>query len=182
MNNIFNRPTKKNSGGFSIDTAQLNFTGAQNLDTTGLLVQGLQIQYQQQVTFLYDLANPNNVYYVAGRAQGTLQMAKVVGSSGVQAAFYTAYGDVCSPQLSGGTARTIQLSFNTNCTNAAGAQGTGQEAEIVIANPIITSFGMRMQVNEGIINEDVTMQFSDLEVVATGSASANTPVTPPVTP
>ena len=160
MANIFNKPTKTNSGGFSIDSAQLTFTA---LGPTGLLVQNLQIQYQQQVSFLYDLTNPNNVYYVAGRAEGNMNIGKVVGSGGLVKTFYKTYGDVCGASTAGASSNTINLSFDTNCASATGSTSSGS-ARVRIINPIILSFGLQMQVDQGIISENVALRFSDLEL------------------
>lgn len=158
MANIFNKQIKTNSGGFSVDSAKLNFPGLSTGTGGSLLVQSVQIQYNQQLTFLYDLTDPKNVYYVAGRAEGTLGLGKAVGSAGIVKNFYATYGDVCKASTS--TSNTISLDFNTNCAGGA-SQGNGA---VTLYNPIIIAFGLQMTVDRGIIGEDVSMRFSDLEI------------------
>lgn len=156
MANIFNKQLKTNSGGFSIDSAQLTFPA---LGQTGLLVQSLQIQYQQQVSFLYDLTNPANVYYVAGRADGNMNIGKIVGSAGIVKTFYQTYGDVCRASAAA-KGNTMELSFDTNCAGGP-SQGNGR---VIIVNPIIVSFGLQMQVDQGVVSENVAVRFSDVEL------------------
>lgn len=169
MAHIFNKQLKRNSGGFSIDSAKLSFAALGT--SVGLLVQGIQLQYQQQVTFLYDLADPNGVYYVAGRADGNLNIAKMVGSQGLLKSFYGKYGDVCQAAKPSGTGsnattagNTIDLTFDTNCTSGSGAT-TAAQGGVKISNPLIVSFGLQMQVDQGTVAENVGMRFSDLEII-----------------
>jgi len=156
MPNIFNKTPKVNGSGFSVDKAKLIFAGLTNTGIsaggTGLLVQNVQCQYQQQLSFLYDLADPAAVYYVAGRAEGTLQIGKIVGDKSNMANFYQLYADVCAAR------NPATFSGLTGCTQAV---GTG---DITIKDPVITSFGMTMNVNEGVINEQVQMRFTDMEI------------------
>jgi hypothetical protein len=158
MANIFNKQIKTNSGGFSVDSAKLNFPGLSSGTGGSLLVQSVQIQYNQQLTFLYDLSDPKNVYYVAGRAEGTLGLGKAVGSAGLVKNFYATYGDVC--KASTNSSNTVTLDFNTNCSGNA-PTSTGA---VTLYNPIIVSFGLQMTVDQGIIGENVSMRFSDLEI------------------
>jgi hypothetical protein len=158
MANIFNKQLKSNKGGFSIDSAQLTFTALSDLSTGSLLVQGVQIQYQQQVNFIYDLNDHKGVYYVAGRADGNLNLNKVVGSGGIVKDFYAKYGNVCG--IAGQDANTIELSFDTNCAGGS-SQGNGK---VTIRNPLIVSFGLQMQVDQGVVSENVAMRFSDLDI------------------
>jgi hypothetical protein len=88
-------------------------------------------------------------------------MNKVVGSGGVLKDFYTKYGNVCDSST--GEAKTIQLTFNTSCTSGTSNTGFGN-AVVKIGNPIILSFGLQMQVDQGVISENVAMRFSDLEL------------------
>lgn len=158
MANIFNKTPKVNGAGFSVDKAKLTFAGLQGTigaitaGGTGLLVQNVQCQYQQQLSFLYDLTDPAAVYYVAGRAEGTLQIGKIVGDQSNMKLFYSTYGDVCA------TRQPATFSGLTGCSDQAGS------GVIEIKDPVITSFGMTMNVNEGVINEQVQMRFTDMSL------------------
>ena len=156
MADIFNRVLKSTKGGFKIDSAKLTFSGA--TANTGLLIQNVQIQYQQQVTFVYDLADPEGVYYVAGKAQGTLAMSKIVGSSTGMTEFYKKYGDACAI----GNNISITGVGGTCSTDANGPPVPVTGVTYDIVSPLIVSYGMTMAVNEGTIGENIQMQFAQL--------------------
>jgi len=161
---IFNKTARNVVGGFSVDKAKLTFTGATGLDaSSGLLVQNIQIQYTQQVSFVYDLAKADDVYYVAGRTSGTMALGKVVGEKGLVTSFYNAYGDVC--QVKG---KTIELSGIAGCTPTTPAGGSTAESTnfgtgtITIREPVIVQFGLTMRIEEAVIGENVQLIFATL--------------------
>lgn len=149
MADIFNRTPKTTGSGFSIDAASLEFSGMTG--TGGLMIQNVKIQYNQKITTVYDLADNTQVYYVAGKAEGVLQLGKLVGSGGLITAFYTTYGDVCNP----GAAVTISA--------LAGCTGTTATGTITISSPIITDFGLSMTIEDGMVSEQVAMRFASLD-------------------
>jgi hypothetical protein len=149
---IFNKTARNQAGGFSVDKAQLSFSSIGADGTSGLLIQNVQIQYTQQISFVYDLAKADDVYYVAGRTQGTLAIGKIVGSKTTFKTFYSTYGDVCAKK------GNIQLSGATGCTGAA----LGQTGNIIIQEPIITQLGIQMTVDTAIISENVQLMFATL--------------------
>lgn len=150
MAHAFSRIAKTSKSGFTVDTATVTFSGGGA--TAGLLVQNVQIQYQQQVNFIYDLTDPGKVYYVAGRAEGTLQIGKVVSDVSTYDAFLATFADVC--------ADTTSLEI----TGTQGCNGNDEEAGVTIKNPIVVSYGMTMNINDGIIAEQIQMKFPDLEM------------------
>jgi hypothetical protein len=152
---IFGKTPRNVVGGFSVDKARLDFPdiGADG-KTSGLLVQNLQISYQQQVSFVYDLAKADDVYYIAGRASGTLAMGKIVGDKGILKAFYTKYGDVCKAKGS-----SVTLSGLAGCSTA-----TNLTSAVTIKEPVISQFGLTMNVDTAIIGENVQMIFATLEL------------------
>lgn len=162
MADLFNKTTKGYVDGFSLDKAKLtfsNFTGATGgtltSKTSGLLIQNVQVNYQQQVSFVYDLTAPADVYYVSGRTQGTLQIGKVVGSAGTMKTFYTEFGDVCKMNAN----KNFTMSGITGCTTTTGASGN-----IVIHQPLVTSVGFSMSVDNAVIGENCQLMFASLEL------------------
>jgi hypothetical protein len=155
MADIFNKTPRNVVGGFSVDKATLNFPvlGASG-KSSGLLIQNIQINYQQQVSFVYDLAKSDDVYYIAGRASGTLAIGKIVGSKGVLKTFYQQYGNVCDVK-----GKNITLSGMAGCQAADVESGT-----ITIREPVIASFGLTMNVDTAIIGENCQMIFATLEL------------------
>lgn len=168
MAHAFSRIPKKTKSGFTVDTAQVVFTGGASGagpgDTKGLLVQNVQIQYQQQISFIYDLTDPEKVYYVAGRAEGTLQIGKVVSDKSTYQAFLETFADVCADETS------MLISGTQGCNSDV----TGGES-ITIQNPIVTSYGMTFNINDGVIAETIQMKFPDLDFGT--SAGGGTPTT-----
>jgi hypothetical protein len=154
MADIFGKTPKSATGGFSVDKATLSFPELGATGTSGLLIQNVQISYQQQVSFVYDLAKADDVYYIAGRASGTLALGKIVGSQGIVKTFYTKFGDVC--QVNG---KSLTLSGLAGCSGTTAQTGT-----IEIKEPIITQFGLTMNVDTAIIGENVQMIFATLKL------------------
>lgn len=152
---IFNKTPKNVVGGFSVDKATLHFPelGADGA-SSGLLIQNVQLSYQQQVSFVYDLAKSDDVYYIAGRTSGTLALGKVVGSKGIVKTFYKTFGDVCEVK-----GKNLELSGIAGCAGTNVATNS-----ITIREPIITQFGLTMNVDTAIIGENVQMIFSTMEL------------------
>ena len=166
MADLFNRTAKSTRGGFKIDSAKLTFSGLATSGTVGMLIQNVQIQYQQQVTFVYDLADPEGVYYVAGKAQGTLAMSKIVGSAQGAAAFYKQYGDACKIGNSiniEGVGGSCEAEAAANFVGPIEFPVSGNNKYEIVA-PLIVSYGMTMSVNEGTVGENIQMQFAQLNI------------------
>lgn len=152
---IFNKTPRSVEGGFSVDKATLQFPAlGANGQTSGLLIQNVQLTYQQQVSFVYDLAKATDVYYIAGRTSGTLALGKIVGSKGIVKSFYTTYGDVCAVK-----GKNLELQGIAGCSGT-----TADTNSITIREPIITQFGLTMNVDTAIIGENVQMIFSTMEL------------------
>jgi|LakMenEpi03Aug12_release.lakeMendotaPanAssembly.Ray.scaffolds.fasta_scaffold00026_42 hypothetical protein len=152
---IFGKTPRNVVGGFSVDKATLTFPslGADG-KSSGLLIQNLQLSYQQQVSFVYDLAKADDVYYIAGRASGTLALGKIVGSKGIVKSFYTTFGNVCNVK-----GKNLELSGVAGCDKTDVDTNT-----ITIREPVIAQFGLTMNVDTAIIGENVQMIFSTMEL------------------
>lgn len=158
---IFGKTPRNVVGGFSVDKATLNFPalGADG-KTSGLLVQNVNISYQQQVSFVYDLAKSDDVYYIAGRASGTMALGKLIGSKGIVKDFYTTFGNVCNV-----AGKNIEISGMSSCSETQGANpGTVTTGTVTIREPIVTQFGLTMNVDTAIIGENIQMIFASLEL------------------
>jgi len=156
MSDIFNKQIKTPQGAYSIDAAKLLFG---NVAPGGLLIQNVNIQYQQQMSFLYDLSEPSAVYYVAGRAQGAVSVGKAVGNSTAFRTFYTKFGDVCNI-----TSGDWSITGATGCTNSSGTTGSGS-LNLTLKNPKVQSVGFAMSQESAIIVENVNAMFTNLEEV-----------------
>lgn len=176
--NIFNKNVRQNTNGFSVSNVRLNWEGtginSAGTNTTpqgsyGLLVQRMQMQFSQEMTFVYDLTDPQAVYYVAGRSEGNATLEKVVGDNSAMGAFFAAYGDVCSlarpPIVISGTAGCARTQ-STNFVSTALPSAQATTNKFKLHNPIIQVYGLSMQVEEGVIRDNVQLRFSDLELMA----------------
>jgi len=155
MPDIFGKKPRNVVGGFSVDKATLHIPSLSTAGTSGLLVQNVQLQYSQQVSFVYDLAKADDVYYIAGRTSGTLALGKVVGSAGIVKGFYEKFGDVCKVKQAG----NLELSGIAGCTETDSATG-----KVTIKEPVIVQFGLTMNIDTAIIGENVQMIFATLEL------------------
>ncbi len=142
---IFNRNTGSVKGAFSADRLRFTFSGSQNL-----IVQSMTVNYGQPVRKLYDLADPDGAYYVAGRPQGQAQMAKILGPASAVKAFYNLYGDVCN------TATPINFSTEFGC-----GQGSGS-GSFNLTHPVVSGFSMAVTVNDAIITENTALMFHSI--------------------
>jgi hypothetical protein len=82
------------------------------------------------ITRLYDIGS-SNVYLVAGRTQGQLQLARVLGPQTLMTAFYTQFGNVCNAANN-----NISLSATAGCGSA---QTTNPKW--TISHAVISSIG-----------------------------------------
>lgn len=178
MANIFGKTPKTTGAGFSVDRATFSFSGLTSANPNpnqplapggvGLLIQNVQLQYQQQLNFIYDLSNPQAVYYVAGRAEGTLQIGKVVGDQSGMALFFQTFGNVCEDRQS------ATINGLTGCNSVTTGPTINAQQGFTIADPIIASYGLSMTVNEGIVSEQVQMRFTDMSLGTDTPATAGT--------
>lgn len=126
---------------------------------TGVLMQNIQLSYQQQVTRLYELGVQGfltKVYYVGGRAQGSMSVAHVIGPGVKIKEFYDNFGDVCKAR---NNTVTIDLSPNV-CTD--GITGTAR-AVYTCKYCVLVAVGMSVSAQDFVVNENSQLMFSGLE-------------------
>ena len=159
MTDIFNRNIGTIGDAFSADSLVFNFnTGEGEGEQIGLIVQNISVQYTQPVNKMYDLADNQHAYYVAGRPQGVCQMAKILGKSAAVQKFYTQFGDVCN-------AKDTNISFTNSygCDSEGGGGVSGASFKII--SPVISTFGMSVSVDDAIITENTALTFHSLEII-----------------
>lgn len=124
---------------------------------SGVLMQNVQLNYSQQVTRIYELGNvggKTKVYYVGGRAQGSMGAAHVVGPGVSIKNFYDNFGDVCKAQNN-----TCKIDLTPNVC-AGGSQVT---AKYNAKYCVLISIGMSVAAQDFVINENSQLMFSGLE-------------------
>lgn len=178
MADVFAREGNDFQGSFASDGAKVVFsnpapstatsgsgagTGAQNSDFlgVGMLTQQLSVQYSQAITRLYEIGT-NFTFLVAGRTQGQITLARVLGPRPVQLAFYTKYGNVCNADTN-----NINFETETGCRQGQNANaltgdiqgGLGTGHKFGIHNAVITNLGVTINAQDMMINEQITMMF-----------------------
>jgi len=155
MADVFGRTTTF-GGGMSADATSITFGG---INTVGMIVQGVTINYEQNITRLYALED-GKAYYVAGRTQGQAEMQHVIGPAGLQTEFYSKYGNVCN------VTGSLILGMAPGCGGAGGATSS-----ITLGNPVINSLTVSITSQDMIINSGVRMMFSSLELTSTAATN-----------
>lgn len=138
------------NGSFKADKLKVNFGGV----TTGMLVQNMQFNFQQQVQLLFEIGS-ENAYYVGGRAQGSAGISRIVGPGKVLLAFFQNYGDICTP-------KDIDFTAEGGCGNAAGGINYKMKAAV------LTSVGAQVDAQSIVITEQLQFTFIDLEAKGAG--------------
>jgi len=120
------------------------------------VVQQVGMQYQQQLSQIFEIGS-NNVYYVGGRANGTMNIARIAGPEQVPGILITAYNDICEPG-------SMNLSRGSSQCIPGGFVGPQQERNYALDGVIMTSLGINTQAQEVVVNEQMAFQFIDLDV------------------
>lgn len=163
MADIFGRAAQEFGGAMAADAVSMTFSGgADTLLDKGMLAQQLQMQYQQQVTRIYEIGS-NLTYFVVGRTAGQLSMARIIGPKAITAAFYARYGDACKADKN-----TLTFSGAAGCT-VSGVIGNGivpanDKSRFTVKHVLINSIGISVNASDMVINEQLAMMFNSLEV------------------
>lgn len=150
---LFSRTEVTFGGG---TTAQFGLLNANN-GLSGVLMQNMQVSYMQNVTRLYELGTTGErtkVYYIGGRASGTINAGHVIGPGVSMANFYNKFSDVCN---AGNNECRVILTPNLCPGNAAAKMAYNCKFCVLV------SVGVSVSANDFVINENSQMMFSGLE-------------------
>jgi hypothetical protein len=128
-----------------------------NAGLTGVLMQNIQLSYQQAVTRIYELGKrgqKTKVYYIGGRSQGTLGAAHVIGPGISMKAFYDNFGDVCKAKNN-----TCVIDLAPNICQGQGSANVKYTAKYCV----LVSIGVSVAAQDFVVNENSQMMFSGLE-------------------
>lgn len=153
MADLFGRKDMVYGGGFVSDTGIIQAGDG----ITGILMQNIQVQYQRPITKIFELGKAglnSNVYYVEGRPQGSMTIARVIGFAASIGAFYRKYGSACN-------------AANNNMSLAlASAQCVGAAPiALTMRYCVLTSVGFSVQAQQLVINENSSMEFANMSYV-----------------
>ena len=155
---IFGRQALAFGGAFAADSAQirLNLGCGESPGVTGLLTQQIGIQYSQPITRLYEIGT-QYTYYVAGRPQGSANVARVLGPGSVMSELYACLGDVCNADQN-----DLCLCFQANCLGEGGASPQFTAMQVGLKNVVLQSLGFSIQAQDMIINEQMSLFFTSM--------------------
>ncbi len=166
MADVFTRLPTKLAGVFTADTARLGFAGG----VPSALVQNVNTSYMQAITRLYEVGGngiDTAVYYVGGRSQGTLAIARVIGPTAIIGAYYRKYGNVCNARTNTITLAFSVLDCSTEVALPAGVAGPAAleriEAQYVFKFCVITQIGTALASQDMVVNESSQLMFSGME-------------------
>lgn len=160
---VFGRGGQAFGGAIAADAARVVFsTGTDgagvNEAQPGMLVQQLKLNYQQQITRVYEIGS-DKTFYVVGRTQGQVEMARIMGPRTIQLGFYTKFGNAC-------LAATNNINFiaETGCTAQDGSRVTrsGSAYSFTVKHAVIINLGVQIGAQDMVINEQVQMMFTAL--------------------
>lgn len=158
MAEIYTNQKTNWKGSFSSDTAALTLESGTELG----IVQNAQITFSQQVARIYDVSNGGvsgtgvPVYYVGGRTNGQVTIARILGPSSIAASdFYTKMGAVCTPQ-------NLTFKFQAGCAN--GGTGPTRDTTYTIEHAVLVNVGISVASQDMIVNENISLMFANLMV------------------
>ena len=146
------------------------------------IVTNVQIQFQQQISRIFDLNRANEtdedsgiMYFVGGRATGNMTIGRIIGpnaSSKTEAKvceFYHKYGNICDLQ----TAVSITFSgqgVSKTTGNSEGICDNSRDTTFTMVTPMITNMGISQNSQDTMVTENLQFQFADLQCNAGGAA------------
>lgn len=153
-NELFKRTEVDFGGAFTAEKGLI----VPNNGLTGVLMQNFQIQYSQSVSRIYELGRAGQktkVYYIGGRAAGSLSAAHVVGPGVAMKTFYDNFSDICQ---AGNNDCKIEVSPNV-CGTVDLVSNMSYKAKFCV----LMSIGLSVAAGDFVINETSQMMFSGLE-------------------
>ena len=147
---IFNRIVELGEP-LAADATRLIFPG---IGDTDMLLQNVTVQYQQNVNRLWEVGSAKT-FFVAGRTQGTITAARVIGGKGFSSSFYKQYCDVCN-----------MISNNVSLTVMAGCTDSQSRGSLAIEGVVVTGISYAIAAADMIIHESLSMLFAKLTVSA----------------
>ena len=115
-----------------------------------MLVQSMNITYTQTVNQVWEVGS-SFTYFIAGRTQGQMQIARIIGSKGIGTEFIAKFADVCQMR-----SNHLTLQFFAGCEEGQ-ARGS-----LKVEGAVITSIAYAVQAQDMIVNETFSMMFARL--------------------
>jgi len=160
MADLFADQNSSFGGAFAASKASMTFsTGDSGNGGLGLLVQNVQAQYQQNVERLWELSSGNKTYFVVGRAQGTVQIGRIVGPEVIADSFVTQYSAACNVEKN-------VMRINATPGMCKGGVGADRTFKFVLVN----SIALQMASSNMVVSETLGAMFASLDNSKSGSS------------
>lgn len=168
MSDVFGRKDSPFMGAFSAEGSELLFgelaTGG--IDGKGNLVQGLNVQYQQPVSTLFEVGSDYR-YYVVGRTSGQMSMEKILGPAATTSVLIERLGNPCSPGD-----RSLKLILGgVGCTPSV---TKGGKVSLTAEACVATSLGYGINAQDLLLRESLQIMFGQLSRGTKAPVSART--------
>lgn len=133
--------------------------GGEGASISGVLVQGINFTFQQNISRIYDLEGPDsqgklNSYYVIGRAQGNAQLSRVIGPEATIKQMYAKFGNACEA-----CKNQMTFSLSGNASDCCGQQ----DIKYILISVVLTQVGISLNANDMLVNENSQLTFNDME-------------------
>ena len=145
-------------------SASSGSTSSTAIDVEGAFIQEFSLQYQRQVTRIFELGSRVQ-HYIEGASQGNFALAQIIGSKGVSDAVMAVISDICNASsnslsiTAGGRACAV-TSNSTSGTSASTPFQTGStSSKITITGVTATSFGVSASAGNFIVNKQLSGMF-----------------------
>lgn len=146
-------------GVFTSDKSLITISGSTG-DMVGALVQGLQANYSQAYSEVYEIGS-NNVYRVIGRPAGRMSIDRIVA---IQSSMVTGEEEALFNACKGGATITINPSGGTNCFAGEGSQLSGNAGlKLTFKGCFVINYGVSIGVADLLIREGLQLAFTSLE-------------------
>lgn len=160
-NELFKRTEVNFGGAFTAEKGLI----VPNNGLTGVLMQNFQIQYGQSVSRIYELGaqgQPTNIYYIGGRASGSLSVAHVIGPGISMKLFYDNFSDVCNARNN-----DCKIELAANACGFPGQNGVlaGGTFSYKAKFCVLMSIGLSVASADFVINQQAQLMFSGLEAI-----------------
>lgn len=127
------------------------------LSLQGSLVQSLNVQYQRQLSRIWELGS-TDMYYVEGRAEGQASLQQIVGPKGLVSATLKNLADLsCATQK-----RAITLSAGASGESCNG--GEFGETQLVLQGPVANGFTLGADAQQFVVNAGITVMFASMSL------------------
>lgn len=147
-------------GAFAMDEATLTFSTNGAADGgLGFLVQSLSVQYQRPVQRIFELGPKKTTYYVTGRAEGQMQIARLAAPAPVNNAFLTKFSDVCQVD---NNFMSITVGSGATCTGTIAGQPI-TPSRYKFSYCLIASIAFQIAVDAIALTENISMVFAAME-------------------